>query len=81
MSKQAIAAFFEQVAKDGNLQHALAEFATRRGFRFTPRELRDVDLNSVSGSIKAAVAPESAPPDEQDDARDDPGFGVIEFPA
>ncbi len=81
MSKQAIAAFFEQVAKDGNLQHALAEFATRRGFRFTPRELRDVDLNSVSGSIKAAVAPEGDPPEEPNDDWDDPGFGMAEYPA
>ena len=74
MSKAAIAAFLQQVAVDGNLQHALVEFAARHGFKFTPRELRDVDLVKLSGSIPAA-------PDEPDDGSGDPGFGMGEYPA
>jgi hypothetical protein len=53
MSKRAIAAFLKQVAEDPNLQAALVEFAARHGFKFTPRDLRDVDLVTLSGSIRA----------------------------
>jgi hypothetical protein len=74
MSKEAIAAFLKQVAEDTNLQQALAEFAARHGFRFTPRELREVDLMKLSGSIPAAQQ-------ETDDDSVDPGFGMGEYPA
>jgi hypothetical protein len=74
MSKEAIAAFLKQVAEDANLQQALVEFAARHGFKFSPRELREVDLTNVSGSIPAV-------PDEPDDDSVDSGFGMGEYPA
>jgi hypothetical protein len=74
MSKEAIAAFLKQVAEDTNLQQALVEFAARHGFKFTLRELGEVDLLSLSGSIPTA-------PDEPDDDSVDRGFGMGEYPA
>jgi hypothetical protein len=74
MSKEAIAAFLKQVAEDTNLQHALVEFAARHGFKFTPRELREVDLLSLSVSIPTAQ-------DEPDDDSVERGFGMGEYPA
>lgn len=74
MSKDAIAAFLKQVAEDTNLQQALVEFAAHRGFKFTPRELREVDLMKLSGSIPTA-------PQEADDDSIDSGFGMSEYPA
>jgi hypothetical protein len=73
MSKRAIAAFLKQVAEDPNLQAALVEFAARHGFKFTPRDLRDVDLVTLSGSIRAVR-------DEPDDDSGDSGFGMGEYP-
>jgi hypothetical protein len=81
MSRKAIAAFLNQVAEDGNLRQALVEFAERHGFRFTPSELREVDLRSLSGSITSAGSTEPASLDELDDDSEDPGFGIIEYPA
>jgi hypothetical protein len=75
MSKAAIAAFLKQVAVDGNLQQALVEFAARHGFKFTPRELREVDLLNLANAIS------TEPPDEPDDDSEDPGFGMGEYPA
>ena len=74
MSQEAIAAFLKQVAEDSNLQQALVEFAARHGFKFTPRELREVDLLDLSGRIPTAS-------DESDDDSADPGFGMGEYPA
>ncbi|UCG86498.1 MAG: Nif11-like leader peptide family natural product precursor [Gemmatimonadota bacterium] len=74
MSKEAIAAFFKQVAEDRNLQQALVEFAARHGFKFTARELGEVDLLTLSGSIPIA-------PDEPHDDSADAGFGMGEYPA
>ena len=79
MSKDAIAAFLKQVGDDSNLQQALAEFAARHGFKFTPRELREVDLLNFSGSIHAAATkPDGA--DVPEDELVDPGLGMGEFP-
>lgn len=79
MSRDAIAAFLTQVAEDSNLQHALVEFAAHRGFRFTTRELQDVDLARLSGEFVAVGAEE--PVQDVDDDDLDPGFGIIEVPA
>jgi hypothetical protein len=75
MSKTAIAAFVKQVAEDANLQQALVEFAARHGFRFTSRELREVDLLNVSGAVPTDTQ------HEPDDDSTDPGFGMGEYPA
>jgi hypothetical protein len=74
MSKDAIAALLKQVAEDTNLQQAFVEFAARHGFKFIPRELRDVDLLNLSGSIPTV-------PEEADDDSVDSGFGMGEYPA
>jgi hypothetical protein len=74
MSKEAIAAFLRQVAEDANLQQALVEFAAHHGFKFTPHELRELDLLSLSGSIPSA-------PEEADGDSVDSGFGMGEYPA
>ena len=75
MSKSAIAAFLREVAVDGNLQQALVEFATRHGFKFTTRELREVDLLNLSDAIPTEA------PDEPDDDSVDSGLGMGEYPA
>ena len=74
MSKEAIAAFLKQVAEDANLQQALVEFAARHGFKFSPRDLRDVNFAKLSGSIPAV-------PKAPDDDSVDSGFGMGEYPA
>jgi len=80
MSKDSVAAFFKQVAEDGNLRQALVEFAARRGFRFTPGELCDVALNFLGRNNDAGSASAGSPEDRDDDSLD-PGFGIIEYPA
>lgn len=51
MSKEAVAAFIEDLAKDPNLQHELAELAAKHGYDFTSDELNDSDLANISGGV------------------------------
>jgi hypothetical protein len=80
MSSKAVAAFLRQAAQDTNLQHALAEFAARHGFRFTPNEL-GADLKRLSGAILDSANPSLPTPIESEDDWADRGFGPIEYPA
>jgi hypothetical protein len=75
MSRADIVAFLRQVAVDRNLQQALVEFAARHGFKFTTRELREVDLISLSNAVP------TEPPDELGDDSVDSGLGMGEYPA
>lgn len=73
MSKVELSEFLRRVAEDGRLRAELVEVAGRHGFRFTAEDLEAVDFVGVSEKIAAL-------PDEDDDERSDPGFGIIEFP-
>jgi len=57
MSKEAVTAFIEALAKDPNLQQELAELASRHGYDFTSSELNDNDLAGIVGGVM------SLPPD------------------
>lgn len=74
MSTDAIAAMLRQVAGDANLQQALVEFGAHHGFKFTPHDLREVNLLNISGSMPTV-------PVERRDESVDSGFGMGEFPA
>ena len=51
MSKEAVAAFIADLAKDPKLQQELAELASRYGHDFTSDELNDSDLANISGGV------------------------------
>ena len=51
MSKEAVAAFIEGIAKDPKLQQDLAELAAKYGYDFTSDELNDSDLSGISGGV------------------------------
>ena len=51
MSKKAVAAFIEDLAKDPRLQQELAELASKHGYDFTSDELNDSDLTGISGGV------------------------------
>ncbi len=55
MSKEAVTAFFKQVAEDESLQSRLIEFAAECGFQFTADELSEADLDNVSGGLTSAI--------------------------
>jgi hypothetical protein len=49
MSKEAVGAFIEGIAKDPKLQQELAELAAKYGYDFTADELNDSDLSGIVG--------------------------------
>ena len=51
MSKESVAAFIEDLAKDPNLQQELADLAAKHGYDFTSDELNDSDLAGISGGV------------------------------
>ena len=51
MSREAVTAFIEAIAKDPNLQQELAELASRHGYDFTSGELNDSDLAGIAGGV------------------------------
>ena len=57
MSREAVTAFIEAIAKDPSLQQEIAELASRHGYDFTSGELNDSDLAGIAGGVM------SFPPD------------------
>lgn len=51
MSKDAVAAFIHDLAKDPKLQQELVEFAAKHGYDFTSDELSESDLSGVTGGV------------------------------
>jgi hypothetical protein len=51
MSREAVAAFIEDLAKDPTLQEELAQLAAKHGYDFTSDELNDADLAGISGGV------------------------------
>lgn len=51
MSKESVAAFIADLAKDPNLQQELAALAAKHGYDFTSDELNDSDLAGISGGV------------------------------
>jgi len=51
MSKEAVAAFIADLAKDPKLQQELADLASKHGYDFTSGELNDSDLAGISGGV------------------------------
>ena len=51
MSKEAVQAFIEGIAKDPKLQQEMAELAAKYGYDFTSDELNDSDLAGISGGM------------------------------
>lgn len=51
MSKEAVAAFLEGVAKDPKRQHELAELAAKYGYDFSSDELNESDLAGITGGV------------------------------
>lgn len=51
MSKEAVAAFLREVAKDPDLQTELVALAGRHGYEFTTDELSEEDLSAVAGGL------------------------------
>ena len=56
MSKEAVAAFIADLAKDPKLQQELAALASKHGYDFTSDELNDSDLAGISGGVLAIPA-------------------------
>ena len=53
MSREAVTAFIEAIAKDPSLQQEIAELASRHGYDFTSGELNDSDLAGIAGAVGA----------------------------
>lgn len=51
MSKEAVAAFIEGIARDPKLQQELTELASKYGYDFTSDELNDSDLADIAGGV------------------------------
>lgn len=51
MSKESVAAFIADLAKDPKLQQELADLAAKHGYEFTSDELNDSDLAGISGGV------------------------------
>lgn len=51
MSKKAVAAFIEGIAKDPKLQQEMTELAAKYGYDFTSDELNDSDLANIAGGV------------------------------
>lgn len=51
MSKGAVQEFFESIAKDPDLQKEFVALGARHGYDFSPAELNDAELATVSGGV------------------------------
>lgn len=51
MSKKAVEAFLEDVARDPHLQKEIVDLAAKYGHDFRADELSDADLAGVSGGV------------------------------
>jgi hypothetical protein len=53
MSKNALAEFLKEVARDPDLQKEVATLAAKHGYDFRPDELSEADLSGISGGLLA----------------------------
>ena len=51
MSRESVAAFIADLAKDPKLQQELADLAAKHGYDFSSDELNDCDLAGISGGV------------------------------
>ena len=51
MSKEAVAAFLEEIPRDPDLQKEIVALAAKHGHDFTTDELNDADLDAIAGGF------------------------------
>ena len=81
MSVETLAAFLHRVLHDAQLRSELSAVAERHGYLFSPDELRDLDIETLSEAFKRAEANAMLQVELEEDDSSDPGFGIIEIPA
>ena len=57
MSKEAVLAFLEDIARDPDLQKEFVDFGAKHGHDFTTDELNETDLAAVSGGVAQIFEP------------------------